>query len=40
MFGVNVIIRLQKLIKSLDKMIIAHLDRQHQRSLDFYFKSS
>jgi hypothetical protein len=39
-FGVNEIIRFQKLIGNSDKMAIANLDRQHQRSLNSYFKSS
>ena len=33
-------ISLQKLVKNLNKMIISNLDRQHQRSLNSYFKSS
>ena len=39
-FGVNEIISFQKLVGNLDKMTIANLGRQHQRSLDSYFKSS
>ena len=39
-FGVNEIISFQKLVGNLDKMTIANLGRQHQRSLNFYFKSS
>ena len=39
-FGVNEIISFQKLVWNLDKMKIANLDRQHQRSLNSYFKSS
>ena len=37
-FGVNEIISFQKLVGNLDKMTIANLGRQHQRSLDSYFK--
>jgi hypothetical protein len=39
-FGVNEIISFQKLVGTLDKMIVANLGRQHQRSLNSYFKSS
>ena len=39
-FGVNEIISFQKLVKNSYKMTIANLGRQHQRSLDSYFKSS
>ena len=40
-FGVNEIISFQKLVGNLDKMTVADLGRQHQRSfLDSYFKSS
>ena len=39
-FGVNEIISFQKLDGNLDKMTVANLGRQHQRSLDSYFKSS
>ena len=39
-FGVNGIISFQKLVGNLDKMTIANLCRQHQRSLNSYFKSS
>ena len=39
-FGVNEMISFQKLIGNLDMMIVANLDRQHQRFLDSYFKSS
>ena len=39
-FGVNEIISFQKLVGTLDKMTIANLGRQHQRSLNTYFKSS
>ena len=39
-FGVDEIISFQKLIKNLDKMTVANLGRQHQRSLDSCFKSS
>ena len=39
-FGVNEIISSQKLVRNLDKMIVANLCRQHQRSLNSYFKSS
>jgi hypothetical protein len=38
-FGVNEIISFQKLVGNLDKMTLANLGRQHQRSLDSYFKS-
>ena len=38
-FGVNESISFQKLVGNLDKMTIANLGRQHQRSLDSYFKS-
>ena len=39
-FGVNEIISFQKLVENLDKMIVANLGRQHQISLNSYFKSS
>jgi hypothetical protein len=39
-FGVNEIIGFQKLVGNLDKITVANLGRQHQRSLDSYFKSS
>ena len=39
-FGVNEIIRFQKLLRNLDKMTNANLGKQHQRSLNSYFKSS
>ena len=39
-FGVNEFNSFQKLVENLDKMTIANLHRQHQRSLDSYFKSS
>jgi hypothetical protein len=38
--GVNEIISFQKLVGNLDKMTDANLGRQHQRSLDSYFKGS
>ena len=38
--GVNEMISFQKLVGNLNKMIVANLGRQHQRSLDSYFKSS
>ena len=38
--GFNEIISFQKLVGNLDKMTVANLGRQHQRSLDSYFKSS
>ena len=38
--GVNEIINFQKLVGNLDKMIVANLGRQHQRSLNSYFKNS
>jgi hypothetical protein len=38
--GVDEIISFQKLVGNLDKMIVANLGRQHQRSLNSYFKSS
>ena len=39
-YGVNEISSFQKLVRNLDKMIVANLGKQHQRSLDSYFKSS
>ena len=39
-FGINEIISVQKLIGILDKMTVANLGRQHQRSLNSYFKNS
>ena len=39
-FGVNKILSFQKSIGNLDKMIVANLSRQNQRSLNSYFKSS
>ena len=39
-FGVNEIFGFQKLVGSLDKMTFANLGRQHQISLNSYFKSS
>ena len=39
-FGVYEIISFQKLVGNLDKMTVANLGMQHQRSLDSYFKSS
>ena len=39
-FGVNEILRFQKLVGNLNKMTVANLGRQYQRSLDSYFKSS
>jgi hypothetical protein len=38
-FCVKEMISFQKLIRNLDKMTDANLGRQHQRSLDSYFKS-
>jgi hypothetical protein len=38
-FGVNEIINFQKLVGNLEKMTAINLDRQHQRSLNSYFKS-
>jgi hypothetical protein len=38
-FGVNEIISSQKLAGNLDKLTIANLGRQHQRSLNFDFES-
>jgi hypothetical protein len=38
-FGVNETISFQKLVGNLDKMMVAYLSRQHQRSLNSYFKS-
>jgi hypothetical protein len=38
-FGVNEIISFQKLVGNLSKMIVANLGKQHQRSLNSYFKS-
>ena len=39
-FGVDEIISFQKLIGNSDKMTLVNLGRQHQRSLNSYFKSS
>ena len=39
-FGVDESICFQKLVGNLDKMIVVNLGRQHQGSLDSYFKSS
>ena len=39
-FGVNEILSFQKLVGNLDKMIVANLGRQNQRSLNSYFKNS
>ena len=39
-FGVSEIISFQKFMRKLDKMAVANLGRQHERSLDSYFKSS
>ena len=39
-FGVNEILSFRKLVGNLDKMTVANLHRQHQRSLNSYFKSS
>ena len=39
-FGVNEITSLQKLVGKANKITLANLGRQHQRSLHFYFKSS
>ena len=39
-FGVDKIINFQKLVGNLHKVTIANLGRQHQRSLNSYFKSS
>ena len=39
-FGINEIISFKNLVRNLDKMTVAYLGRQHQRSLDSYFKSS
>ena len=39
-FGFDEIIIFLKLAGNLDKMIVANVGRQHQRSLDSYFKSS
>ena len=38
-YGVNEIISFQKLVGNLDKMTVANLGRQHQRSFNSYFKS-
>ena len=38
-FGVNKIAIFQKLVGNLHKITIANLGRQHQRSLNSYFKS-
>jgi hypothetical protein len=37
---INDILSSQKLVGNLDKTTIANLGRQHQRSLNSYFKSS
>jgi hypothetical protein len=39
-FGVHEIISFQKLVWNLNKLIVTNLDKQHQRSLNSYFKSS
>ena len=39
-FGVYEIISFQNLVENLDKITIANLGRQHQRSLNSYFRSS
>ena len=39
-FGVYEILSFQELEVNLGKMIVANLSRQHQRSLNSYFKSS
>ena len=39
-FGFNEITSFQKLVGNIDKMIVANLDRQHQRSLNSYSKNS
>ena len=39
-FGVNEVINFQKLVGNLYMMAIANLDKQHQRSLNSYFKNS
>ena len=39
-FGVSEINSFQKFVGNLDNMTVASLGRQHQRSLDSYFKSS
>ena len=39
-FDINEIISFQKLVGNLNKMIKANLSKQHQRSLESYFKSS
>ena len=39
-FDVNEIISFPKLVGNLDKITIANSGRQHQKSLDPYFKSS
>ena len=39
-FGVSEIISFQKLVGNLDKMTVANLGRQHQRSLNSYIRSS
>ena len=39
-FGVDEMISFLKLVGNLDKMTVANLGRQHQRSLDSYLKSS
>ena len=39
-FDVYEIISFQKLVGNLDKMTVVDLGRQHDRSLNYYFKSS
>jgi hypothetical protein len=34
--GVNEILSFEKLVGNLDKVTVANLDRQHQRSLNFF----
>ena len=40
MMGVDEISSFQELVGNLDEMTVSNLGRQHQRSLDSYFKSS
>jgi hypothetical protein len=39
-FGVNKIISFQKLLANLDKLIVANLGTQNQKSMNTYFKNS
>jgi hypothetical protein len=39
-FGVHETISFQKIVGNSYKMLVANLGRQHQKYLDYYFKSS